>query len=109
MARNSFRKKIWLYNLLKRQGPLTLKEINEYWRSCSLNEAGEDYPRRTFQYDLNAISDMLDVDIICDRRNNKYEIQPCGNKNTEMERALGFFEIKDSLAGGDDWENYLLF
>ena len=48
MARNSFRKKIWLYNLLKRQGPLTLKEINEYWRSCSLNEAGEDYPRRTF-------------------------------------------------------------
>lgn len=109
MARNSFRKKIWLYNLLKRQGPLTLKEINEYWRSCSLNEAGEDYPRRTFQYDLNAISDMLDVDIVCDRRNNKYEIQPCGNSDAAMERALGFFEIRDSLVGGDDWKKYLLF
>lgn len=109
MARNSFRKKIWLYNLLKRQGPLTLKQINEYWRSCSLNEAGEDYPRRTFQYDLNAISDMLDVDIVCDRRNNKYEIQPHDDRDAVMKHPLGFFEIRDSLVGGDDWKKYLLF
>ena len=94
MEKDSFRKKIWLYNLLENQGPLTLEEINERWRSSPLSGGDKYYPRRTFIYDIKVLSAMLDVDIVCDSHTDKYEVRPHGSRDAVMKRGLGFFEFE---------------
>lgn len=94
MEKYSFRTKIWLYNLLENQGPLTLEEINERWHSCPLSGGDKYYPRRTFLYDIKVLSAMFDVDIVCDSHTDKYEVRPHGSRNAVMKRGLGFFEFE---------------
>lgn len=94
MEKDSFRKKIWLYNLLENQGPLTLEEINERWRSSPLSGGDNYYPHRTFLYDIKVLSAILDVDILCDSHTDKYEVRPHGSRDAVMKQGLGFFKFE---------------
>lgn len=89
-----FRKKIWLYRLLERQGPLTLEEINERWCSSHLNGTGKDFPRATFLHYIKGLSAMFDVVIVCDSSTDKYEIHPHDDRDAVMKHPLGFFEFE---------------
>ena len=94
MEKDSFRKKIWLYNLLENQGPLTLEEINERWRSSPLSGGDKYYPHRTFLYDIKGLSAMFDAVIVCDSSTGKYEIHPHDGRDAVMKHPLGFFEFE---------------
>lgn len=54
---------------IKSFGPITYDRINRLWKKSSLNEYGEDLPKRTFRNQLNAIADLFDIEILCDRKN----------------------------------------
>lgn len=44
----SIQKFVWLIDTIRRARYITLEDISEEWRNCSLNETGEGIPRTTF-------------------------------------------------------------
>lgn len=75
MAKNYFKSYIWLLETLQSRGPLTLQEIKDLWMRSSVNEDGKELATRTFSNHVAAIADIFGIDIVCDRRNNKYSIE----------------------------------
>lgn len=69
MANNLFKKYLWLMNTIKSFGPISYDSINRLWERSALNELGEELPKKTFHNQLNAISDLFDIEILCDRKN----------------------------------------
>lgn len=69
MANNLFKKYLWLMNTIKSFGPISYESINRLWERSTLNELGEELPKKTFHNQLNAISDLFDIEILCDRKN----------------------------------------
>lgn len=77
MARLQIRRYIWLIDIVRSAGPdgITYEEINRKWNRSALNEDGKDWPKRTFFQNINDIRDEFDIEITCDRRDNKYYIE----------------------------------
>ncbi len=74
MAKQLFRRYVWLIDTIKSADGITMEEINRKWRRSILNESGEDIPLRTFHAHKDAIWDEFEIEIVCDRRDNKYRI-----------------------------------
>ena len=74
MAANLFNRYIWLVDNILRAGErgITLEEINRRWMRSQYNETGENYPERSFHRHKNAIKEMFDIDIECDKRTGCY-------------------------------------
>ena len=72
------RRYVWLVDTIRNAGKITLDEINRKWleeRSLRLEEEGE-IPPRTFHRHRQAIADIFDIDILCDRFDrNRYYIE----------------------------------
>ena len=70
---SKLKKCIYLINLLKRKGPMTLKEINNYYQYSSLCEGDEIQPRTFLRY-----KDFIDETFPCyidfNQRTGKYEL-----------------------------------
>ncbi len=64
-----FNRYVWLVDTIFRAGRISFEEINERWMHSSLNDTGEELPIKTFHNHKNAIQQMFDIDIACDRRN----------------------------------------
>ena len=83
MAKNLFDRYIWLVDTIYRAGKITFEEINRKWLRTDWSE-GKDLPIRTFHNHREAIQDMFDINIDCDRRDGySYYI---ANKD-DMERG----------------------
>ena len=67
MAANIFGRYVWLIDILLRYKSLTFQEISELWKESGLGY-GEEMPLRTFHNHRNAIKDIFDVYIECDRK-----------------------------------------
>lgn len=71
---NNSHKYNWLFELLfKNPQGITFGEINRRWMN-SLFSDGNSIPKRTFHHWLNQIEESFDVNICCDRTNNRYFI-----------------------------------
>lgn len=75
MARLQIRRYIWLIDTIRSANGITYEEINRKWNRSALNEDGKDWPKRTFFQNINDIRDEFDIEITCDRRDNKYYIE----------------------------------
>ena len=64
---------IWLVNLLLER-EVTRLEINEAWRKSYYYDSKE-ISRNTFLEYKKRAEDLFDIDIVCDRRTNKYYIK----------------------------------
>ncbi len=69
-----FNRYVWLVDTIYRAGRISFEEINKRWKRSSLNEAGEELPLKTFHNHKNAIQQMFDIDIECDRAGYLYYI-----------------------------------
>lgn len=67
-AATLFNRYVWMVDTIYRAGRITFEEINERWQRSSLNETGEELPLKTFHNHKNAIQQMFDINIECDRR-----------------------------------------
>ena len=74
MAKNYFKSYIWLLETLQSRGPLTLKQIQELWLKCSVNDERKPLAPRTFANHIASVADIFNIYIVCDRRNNTYSI-----------------------------------
>jgi len=80
-----FNRYVWLVDQIDSRKSISFEEINDRWCRSQLNPDGDELPLRTFHNHRNAIQEMFDINIECDKRNGyKYYIE-----NTEdMERGV---------------------
>ncbi len=76
MAANLFGRYVWLIEEFRRYNRLTYEDINALWRKSGLSYGENDnLALRTFHNHRKAISDIFDVDIVCDAKDGyKYYI-----------------------------------
>ena len=68
MAKNYFKRYIWLIDLINQRGHITRREINEKWQDSSINEYKEkEIPERTFHNHIASIFAIFGLEIKCDR------------------------------------------
>jgi len=71
-----FNRYIWLADTIFQREKITFEEISDLWSRSALNETGEDLPLRTFHNHKQAIEEMFDIIIGCDKRDGyKYFIE----------------------------------
>lgn len=71
-ASELFNRYIWLVDLIYRTDGITRDEINRYWSRSRYNTDNEDeIPERTFHRHKDAIKELFDIDIYCDRSDSK--------------------------------------
>lgn len=69
MAANLFRRYVWLLDLIGHSGGIRFKEISEKWENAQLNDRrGEPLSKKTFHNHINAIEEMFDIRIVCQRQ-----------------------------------------
>ena len=110
-----FNRYVWLVDTIYRAGRISFEEINERWQRSSLNETGEELPLKTFHNHKNAIQQMFDINIECDRRAgylyyiehaedmerggvrtwllNTFAVNPLINESHHLKRRILFEEI----------------
>ena len=75
MAKNYFKRYIWLIELLYRRGHASFGQISRAWASSPLNTLGDSrLPERTFFNHIAAIEDIFDIVIKCNRTSGEYYI-----------------------------------
>lgn len=71
-ASELFNRYIWLVDVIYSSGGITREGISKRWSRCSLNpHPGELLPERTFHHHKDAIKELFDIDIVCDRSAGK--------------------------------------
>jgi len=88
MAKNYFKRYIWLVDLINRRGPISFRDISDAWRRSPLNETGDPLSERTFFNHKDAIAGMFGIEILNDR-------------------SLGFY-IGHSDVGNNDTGDWML-
>ncbi|MDR2811027.1 MAG: WYL domain-containing protein [Tannerellaceae bacterium] len=71
MAKDLFNRYIWLVDTIYRAGKITFEEINERWLRNEMS-SGEEIPLRTFHNHRQAIEEMFDINIECNKRGGYY-------------------------------------
>ena len=73
MAKNYFNRYVWLIDVISRYGHIAKRDIDDLWRSSSLNENREkEIPERTFHNHREAILDTFGIEIGYDRGRGYY-------------------------------------
>jgi len=67
MSKGLYNRYIWLVDTIYRAGKITLKDINRRWTQSEMS-GGEEIPRRTFHNHRDAIEELFDINIDCDRQ-----------------------------------------
>lgn len=75
MAKNYFKRYIWLIELLQSYSMLTLDEIKGLWMETPVNDEHKPLADRTFFNNIDAIRDMFGISIVCNRSTNEYFIE----------------------------------
>ena len=74
MAKDSFKRYIWLLDTIQRYGSITLKDLKAKWERSSVNDEGKPLADRTFANYKANIEQIFDIEIRCDRTTNEYYI-----------------------------------
>ena len=113
MAANLFNRYIWLVDNILRAGErgITLEEINRRWTRSQYNETGENYPERSFHRHKNAIKEMFDIDIECDKRTGCYSIANADDMNQGGVRTwlLNTFAVNNLINESHHLKRRILF
>lgn len=74
MAKDSFRRYIWMLDTIQRHKRITLAAIKEEWRKSSVNDDHKELAPRTFANYKENIAEIFGIEIACDRATNEYYI-----------------------------------
>lgn len=107
-----FHRYVWLVDLIYRAGGITYEEVNDHWMRSSLNDSGDELPLRTFHNHREAVMQMFDINIECDKRNGyKYHIE----NSEDMERGgvkqwlLNTFAVNNLINESHKMKSRILF
>lgn len=107
-----FKRYFWLIDLINQTGGISRDEINQRWRRSVLNELSEkEIPERTFHRHKEAIKELFDIDIICDRSPERiYRIEYTDAEKSETVRSwlLNTFSLSNILMESRDIHERIL-
>lgn len=108
------RRYVWLVDVIRQAGRLTLDEINDCWfGNTTLNPNRErKIPERTFHRHRDAIADLFGIDIECDRTDgNTYYISNLDALENSSFTAWLFngLSIENQLADNEDVKERVVF
>lgn len=98
MAYNSFKRHIWLVNLIYKNEGLKLKEIGEEWKKDLLISGGKELSRKNFCNYRDAIREYFDLDIYCEKQ--KYYVRETSPRSKDM------LLLMEKLAFDNVWEEF---
>jgi len=95
----TFRHYMWIIEVLKSRGPITLKEFNRVWENSSLS-GGQPMARSSFNWYREQIESMFGIRILCDHRTYGYYIPRTRNilRNDLQEWLSGTLTISTALS-----------
>ncbi|HML66623.1 MAG TPA: WYL domain-containing protein [Dysgonomonas sp.] len=75
MAKDLFKRYIWLVDTIFQAGRITFDEINDKWERSSLSD-GNSLPKKTFHNHKDTIEEIFDIIIVCDAKDSyRYYIE----------------------------------
>ena len=86
MARNLINRYVWLVDTISRYGRMTLKDLNAAWLRSDISE-GRPLARRTFFHYRDAVEEMFDINIQCDKSTFEYYIDDTDGENNARLRS----------------------
>ena len=111
MAKDLFNRYIWLVDTIYQAGRITFKEINERWLHSAYSD-GVAFSKRTFHNHREAIQDLFDINIECERKGGYHfyiedteSIEKKGIRNW----LLNTFAIKNLINDSHDLKHRILF
>lgn len=109
MAKQQFNKLIWLVDTIYRSGHITFAEINRRWRAG--DRMRTDIPLRTYHNHRQAIEEMFDINIECDKHTNTYYIADAeGMLGDKLKMwLLNSFSLNNILQENIDMKNRIVF
>ncbi|OQC55502.1 MAG: hypothetical protein BWX52_02023 [Bacteroidetes bacterium ADurb.Bin013] len=105
------RRYIWLMSTIYDAGRISYEEIEKKWLRSSLNDERKPFPLRTFHDHVNAIQELFDVNIVCDRSYGyKYYIENADDLDLDSVCLwmLNSFSVSNALAGARDIRDRIL-
>ena len=100
MAKNLFKRYIWLVDAIYQAGKITFNDINDKWERSSLSD-GNSLPKKTFHNHKDAIQEIFDIIIECDAKDGyKYYIENSEdiNDNTLRNWLLNTFTVNNLIS-----------
>lgn len=93
---------LWLVDLIRRSGGVSLSEIQDQWLHSRLNEERTSLPRRTFHAHKAAIEQLFDIEIECTIPGYKYRILESDDSGYRgaAQWLLDAFSVHQSLMDG---------
>lgn len=78
-------KTIWLLDLLRRSGGMTLEEVVRAWDRSSVNDEGTELSVRSFRRYCREIEDRFGLRVLCDRHDFTYRVEedPAGEQGLQ--------------------------
>ena len=108
MAKNFFKRYIWLVDLLSRRGYISLQEISDEWRKSPLNDTHAPLSERTFFNHRDAIFDIFGIEIRNDRSLGFYIAGSDMDGNTTGEWMLHTLCLNNVLQENADMKSRIL-
>lgn len=102
MARESITRCVWLVDTIKRYGRITRKQLDECWQRSPYS-GGRPLSRRTFCNHRDAVEDLFNIRIECDRYSYEYYIADEDSHNESVTNwLLNSVTLNDVLSGSRD-------
>lgn len=108
-----FKRYIWLVDLIYHNDGITRDEINRQWSSSSVNDRKEsEIPERTFHRHKEAIKELFDLEIVCNRHGDRsYHIANRDNLKEDVikEWLLNTFAVNNIISDCQDLKARIIF
>lgn len=98
MVTNVIKRYVWLLNTIYSRAPITKEEIDTAWSRSAINESkSSQIPRETFNRYRDAIAEIFDVEILCDRRTNTYSVSQTGHAEETTRWLISTFSMANTI------------
>lgn len=107
-----FKRYFWLIDVIHKSGGISRDEINHRWSKSALNENSEStIPERTFHRHKEAIKELFDISIVCDRTDERvYRIEHSNIETAKNIRSwlLNTFSLSNILLESHNIQDRIL-
>lgn len=98
MVTNVIKRYVWLLNTIYSRAPITKEEIDSAWSRSAINESkSSQIPRETFNRYRDAIAEIFNVEIQCDRRTNTYSVRQTRRTEDTIRWLISAFSMANTI------------
>jgi len=109
MIRNLLNRYVWLVDTINRYGRITLKDLNQAWLHSDISE-GKPLARRTFFHYRDAVEEMFNINIQCDKSTFEYYIEDAQGASSQRLGSwlLDSVSMSNMLSNAHDISNRII-